>query len=89
MHLCTKIFLCTQVWTESVEAIKAANTYKRERVITSPQRASIGVTERTEPVLNFCANNYLGLADDPQVCHFATLPLLRTHAPALAHQRRC
>jgi glycine C-acetyltransferase len=46
--------------------IRAAGLYKSERVITSPQQARIGVTGRAE-VLNMCANNYLGLADDPQV----------------------
>jgi len=47
-----------------LEAIRAAGTYKSERVITTPQRASIGVEARGAPVLNFCANNYLGLSDD-------------------------
>ena len=46
--------------------IEAAGLYKRERVITTPQRARIGVLEH-EPVLNMCANNYLGLANHPQV----------------------
>ena len=39
--------------------IKAAGLYKTERVIASPQRAEIEVAGRS--VLNFCANNYLGL----------------------------
>jgi glycine C-acetyltransferase len=46
--------------------IDAGGLYKRERVITTPQRARIGVLEH-EPVLNMCANNYLGLANHPQV----------------------
>ena len=47
-------------------AIREAGTYKRERIITSPQRAHIDVaTGKT--VLNMCANNYLGLADHPEV----------------------
>jgi glycine C-acetyltransferase len=46
--------------------IEAGGLYKRERVITTPQRARIGVLEH-EPVLNMCANNYLGLANHPQV----------------------
>ena len=45
--------------------IREAGLYKSERVITSPQRA--GVTVGDERVLNFCANNYLGLADHPEV----------------------
>jgi glycine C-acetyltransferase len=46
--------------------IRAAGTYKRERVITTPQGTTIRVSDG-EPVLNFCANNYLGLAQHPAV----------------------
>src|SRR5215212_2052532 len=46
--------------------IRAAGTYKRERVIVTPQGTSIRVSDG-EPVLNFCANNYLGLAQHPAV----------------------
>jgi glycine C-acetyltransferase len=46
--------------------IREQGLYKNERVITSPQRASITVAGG-EQVLNLCANNYLGLADDPRV----------------------
>jgi glycine C-acetyltransferase len=46
--------------------IRDAGLYKSERIITSPQRASISVLEQ-DSVLNMCANNYLGLADNPQV----------------------
>ena len=53
----------------TLEEIREAGLYKSERVITSPQRASVtvgdGVISADEPVLNFCANNYLGLADHP------------------------
>ena len=45
--------------------IKAAGLYKTERIITSPQRAAIEVGGRE--VLNFCANNYLGLSDNPRL----------------------
>ncbi len=51
---------------EQIEEIRAAGLYKGERVITTPQRARVGVLEH-EPVLNMCANNYLGLADHPDV----------------------
>eukprot|EP01006_Ploeotia_vitrea_P031599 TRINITY_DN63927_c0_g2_i1.p2 TRINITY_DN63927_c0_g2~~TRINITY_DN63927_c0_g2_i1.p2 ORF type:complete len:408 (+),score=59.69 TRINITY_DN63927_c0_g2_i1:25-1248(+) len=47
--------------------IKDAGTWKAERVITSPQGAQIGVAGTEAKVINFCANNYLGLASDPQV----------------------
>ena len=46
--------------------IRAAGLYKEERVITTPQRVRIAVQGGRE-VLNFCANNYLGLADHPEV----------------------
>jgi len=49
-----------------LNAIKAAGLYKQEREITTPQGAHIGVTGGRE-VLNLCANNYLGLAQDPDV----------------------
>ena len=47
-------------------AIRAAGTYKRERVIVTPQGTAIRVADG-KPVLNFCANNYLGLAQHPEV----------------------
>jgi glycine C-acetyltransferase len=52
--------------TETLEEIRAAGLYKTERVITSPQNVEIKV-QSGEEVLNFCANNYLGLADNPEV----------------------
>lgn len=53
--------------TETLAGIEAAGLTKRERVLTTPQGATIGVTSAPGGVLNFCANNYLGLADDPAV----------------------
>ena len=49
--------------------IKAAGLYKNERIIESPQRAEITVGGRQ--VLNFCANNYLGLSDNPRLIEAA------------------
>ena len=46
-----------------LQAIREAGLYKEEREITTPQRAAIKVKPGTD-VLNFCANNYLGLSDD-------------------------
>lgn len=51
---------------QEITEIKAAGLYKSERVITSPQRAGI-VVNGSQEVLNFCANNYLGLSDHPRV----------------------
>ena len=51
-------------------AIREAGTYKRERVIASPQGSDIQVAGGQE-VLCFCANNYLGLADDPALIQAA------------------
>ncbi len=48
---------------EELESIREAGTYKEERVISSPQSAAIEVPQGE--VINFCANNYLGLADNP------------------------
>jgi glycine C-acetyltransferase len=50
---------------EQSAAMRSAGTYKRERLLEGPQRARIEVGGR--PVLNLCANNYLGLADHPDV----------------------
>ncbi len=52
------------VFQRTLEEIRDAGLYKEERVITSPQDARIEVGEGRE-VLNFCANNYLGLANHP------------------------
>lgn len=45
--------------------IREAGLYKQERVITSPQRASITVNNDSHELINLCANNYLGLSDYP------------------------
>ncbi len=49
-----------------LDEIRAAGTYKEERVITTPQSARIDTT-KASGLLNMCANNYLGLADHPEV----------------------
>ena len=50
---------------KEIQSIRDAGLYKEERIITTPQGAEIGVKGRT--VLNFCANNYLGLSSHPKV----------------------
>jgi glycine C-acetyltransferase len=52
--------------SEELDKIRADGLFKAERVIMSPQQASIRVQDGAE-VLNLCANNYLGLADDPRI----------------------
>jgi len=54
---------------KDVDEIKAAGLYKTERIITSPQGPEITVGGKT--VLNFCANNYLGLSSHPKVIEAA------------------
>ena len=54
---------------KEVEEIKASGLYKTERIIESPQGAEIVVNGKT--VLNFCANNYLGLSSHPKVIEAA------------------
>ena len=50
---------------QTLEEIREAGLYKEERLIESPQRAAIEV--KGKEVLNFCANNYLGLSDNPRL----------------------
>ena len=51
---------------DTLNEIRDAGLYKTERILTTPQSVEIKVQEGAE-VLNFCANNYLGLADNPDV----------------------
>lgn len=54
---------------QEIDEIKASGLYKTERIISSPQGAEITVNGKT--VLNFCANNYLGLSSHPKVIQAA------------------
>ncbi|MCH2370557.1 MAG: glycine C-acetyltransferase [Pirellulales bacterium] len=56
--------------SETIDSIREAGTYKAERIISTPQGASIQVRDEA-PVLNMCANNYLGLANHPAVLQAA------------------
>ncbi|MDB5233330.1 MAG: 2-amino-3-ketobutyrate CoA ligase [Hymenobacter sp.] len=56
--------------TQQLQEIKDAGLFKKERIITSPQGAEISTDEAGE-VLNFCANNYLGLSSHPEVIEAA------------------
>ena len=61
--------LKTKLESELAE-IKAAGLYKEERIITTPQDAVIKLQNGQE-VINFCANNYLGLSSHPKVIEAA------------------
>jgi glycine C-acetyltransferase len=52
--------------SDELDEIRSAGLFKAERVIVTPQGSSIRVADGAE-VLNLCANNYLGLADDPRI----------------------
>lgn len=56
--------------SQELANIEAAGLYKKERIITTPQRADIQVNAG-EGVLNFCANNYLGLSDNKRLIEAA------------------
>lgn len=55
---------------KEIEEIKDQGLYKNERIITSPQDAVITLDDGSE-VINFCANNYLGLSSHPEVIQAA------------------
>ena len=67
-----------------IEEIKDSGRYKNERIITSPQKAIINANE--DEVVNFCANNYLGLASDERIID-AAKQSLDTHGFGLASVR--
>ena len=75
--------LQTRLQTE-LDGIRAAGTYKRERIIASPQDSRIRVGDRE--VLCFCANNYLGLADEPALIS-AAKDALDSHGLGMASVR--
>jgi glycine C-acetyltransferase len=71
--------------TVELDSIREQGLYKAERIITTPQSAAIKTTDGRE-VLNFCANNYLGLADNPEIIE-AAKDALDTHGFGLASVR--
>ncbi|MEL6255687.1 MAG: glycine C-acetyltransferase [Bacteroidota bacterium] len=70
---------------EELAEIESAGLYKKERIITSPQGANIQVSTGEE-VLNFCANNYLGLSSHPRVIE-AAKAAIDTHGYGLSSVR--
>jgi glycine C-acetyltransferase len=71
--------------SQTLEEIKSQGLFKTERIITSPQDAHIRVADGRE-VLNMCANNYLGLADHPELIK-AAKAALDTHGLGMASVR--
>lgn len=55
-----------EIFRNELASIREAGTYKDERIITTPQRARIDTTAKNG-VLNMCANNYLGLSNNPEI----------------------
>ncbi|GAB6395367.1 MAG: glycine C-acetyltransferase [Bacteroidales bacterium] len=74
-----------QFLTGELANIAAAGLYKNERIITTPQRASIRV-DTGEQVFNFCANNYLGLSDNPRLIR-AARKAMDTHGYGMSSVR--
>ncbi|GAA3920643.1 glycine C-acetyltransferase [Luteimonas lutimaris] len=75
----------TQRYADTLDEIRDAGLFKAERIITSPQAAEITL-EDGRTVLNFCANNYLGLADHPAMIE-AAKAALDTHGFGMASVR--
>jgi len=73
------------VLQKELEAIKEAGLYKQERVIVTPQGADIKVSTGQE-VINFCANNYLGLSSHPKVIE-AAKQAIDTHGYGMSSVR--
>ena len=71
--------------TKELADIQAAGLYKNERVITTPQKADIKVNAG-EDVLNFCANNYLGLSDNKRLIE-AAKAAMDTHGYGMSSVR--
>jgi len=59
-----------ELFTETLNTIEKDGTFKEERVITSPQSTVIRLSDGSD-VINFCANNYLGLANNPEIIESA------------------
>ena len=72
-------------YNEIIQSIKDDGLYKSERIITSPQAAHIELPGG-QKVINFCANNYLGLADHPEIIK-AAKKALDTHGFGMASVR--
>ncbi|KAK5885495.1 hypothetical protein CesoFtcFv8_019199 [Champsocephalus esox] len=74
------------VLESELEGIRAAGTWKAERIITSKQGPQINVEGSRSTILNFCANNYLGLSSHPAIVQ-AGIDALNTHGAGLSSVR--
>ena len=70
---------------KEIADIKSAGLYKEERIIVSPQKADIKISTG-EDVLNFCANNYLGLSNHPRLVE-AAIEGIKTHGYGMSSVR--
>ena len=57
-------------YRKTLDEIRESGTWKNERIITTPQKSRIDTTQAAQ-VVNMCANNYLGLSDNPQLIEAA------------------
>ena len=71
--------------TDELTAIKEAGLYKEERIIVTPQSSGIKLNTGKD-VVNFCANNYLGLADNPELIE-AAKAAMATHGYGMSSVR--
>jgi glycine C-acetyltransferase len=71
---------------KTLDEIESAGLTKRERTITTPQGASVRVAGSAQPLVNLCANNYLGLANHPSIIA-AAKEAMDTHGFGLASVR--
>lgn len=78
--------LLRELIAKDINQLKTDGTYKKERVITSQQSNMIKVQGTDKNVLNFCANNYLGLANNKEVCN-AAIEAVKSHGFGLSSVR--
>ena len=76
----------SELLEKQVAGMKSAGTYKRELVMTTAQSAQVGLASTDKPVYNFCANNYLGLSNDPDLIA-AAASAMKTHGLGLSSVR--
>ncbi|XP_065051468.1 2-amino-3-ketobutyrate coenzyme A ligase, mitochondrial-like [Rhopilema esculentum] len=85
-HMSAAVSSMKEILSNQLKAIEDAGTWKSERVITSPQDGAINIEGTEKKVLNFCANNYLGLSAHPDVVH-ACESALESHGAGLSSVR--